>query len=123
VKKPAKWTPRETPILKGIEQALKWDPRVMVWRSNAGGVAKEHNGKRRFIQFGVTGQADLTGLVRRTGQRIEIEVKRPGGKQSIAQKIFETQISGAGGLYLLVTSINETLELLDRHVGPKEKWR
>jgi len=60
----------------------KRDYKGIIWRVNTGSMKKEN----RYIQFGIPGDADFSGWVFRTGQRIEIEVKSPRGALSIDQK-------------------------------------
>ena len=39
------------------------------------------------------------------GHFIGFEVKRPNGKQSPGQKLFQKRVEGAGGLYFVVTCL------------------
>lgn len=110
----------ESQVMRGIIDYLHHDPRVLVWRNNTGGMRLTgRDGSRRFVKFGIQGQADITGVVRATGQRIEIEVKRPGEKQRDAQVIFMNMLRGAGALYFLVTSIGEVQAALEQALGPR----
>ena len=70
---------------------------VTAWRNNTGAF---HDGER-LIKFGIPGQADISGLIKPLGCRLEIEVKRPGGRQSANQILFNRMINQHGGLYLL----------------------
>jgi len=70
---------------------------VTIWRNNTGAF---HDGER-LIKFGIPGQADISGLIKPLGCRLEIEVKRPGGRQSANQVLFNRMIVSHGGLYLL----------------------
>lgn len=72
---------------------------LTIWRNNTGAF---HDGER-LIKFGIPGQADISGILKPLGCRIEIEVKRPDrkGRQPEAQKNFQTMITNHGGLYLL----------------------
>jgi hypothetical protein len=72
---------------------------LTIWRNNTGAI---HDGTR-LVRFGIPGQADISGILKPLGCRIEIEVKRPDrkGRQSEAQKNFQTMITNHGGLYLL----------------------
>lgn len=98
-----------------LEVCNRFGDAITIWRSNTGAF---HDGKR-LIRFGVVGQADVSGIMKPLGCRIEIEVKRPGGKQSQAQKNFQRMMLAHGGLYLLcdgdiegqvITPIKERLE-------------
>jgi hypothetical protein len=110
---------RETSIVRGIQEALRYDRRVLVWRQNTGGAHLPGSGPRgkQFVRFGIPGQADLTGLVASTGRRLEIECKRPGEEQTDLQRHFESEIKRAGGVYLLVHSVGECRAKLDEVIA------
>ncbi len=85
---------------------------MRLWRQNTG-VATYDNlvaGTSRKVRFGLPGQADLSGILP-DGKRLEIEVKRPGGRQSEEQKAFQEMIERFGGLYILAYS---ALDVEDR---------
>lgn len=114
------FVPTEAMVLRGVRAYLSSDPRVLVWRMNTGGARMTGRGGAEItVRFGVRGQADITGLVRGTGRRLEIEVKRPGGKQSAEQKAFQSLIEQAGGLYLVVDSIEALQTQLGELLGPR----
>ena len=71
---------------------------LTIWRNNTG-AAFDREG--RMIKFGVKGQADISGIMKPLGTRVEIEVKRPGGKQRPEQKQFGQMIQDHGGVYLV----------------------
>jgi hypothetical protein len=71
---------------------------LTIWRNNTG-AAFDREG--RMIKFGVKGQADISGIMKPLGTRIEIEVKRPGGKQRPEQKQYGQMIQDHGGIYLV----------------------
>lgn len=120
VKRAKPFVPTEAMVLRGVLAYLHSDPRVLVWRSNSGAaMLPGKGGKPQPVRFGVRGQADITGLVRASGRRLEIEVKRPGGKQTPEQADFERLVADAGGLYLLVRSIEELQTALGEALGPR----
>lgn len=99
----------EQDIVRAILQAAPYVlPGWKLWRQNTGAFKVPES--NRFIRFGVNGQADITGLTPE-GRRVEIEVKRPGGKQSPAQKEFEAMIKANGGIYVLVNSVDDLRRL------------
>lgn len=74
-------------------------------------MAAINSGRRpRPVQFGVNGQADITGIAR--GWRLEIEVKTATGRQSEPQERFEGMIKSLHGIYLLVRSEEEATRML-----------
>ena len=79
-------------------------PQLRLWRQNAGNATVvDKSGGRRVIKLAPTGAADLSGIVRGTGQRVEIEVKRSADKRrSPAQVAWARMISGMGGVSVLV---------------------
>lgn len=110
-------------------------PHVRVWRQNSGGgigmstvkqaVALLRKGKvteairlltSRPIKWGIEGCADISGIIGPRGQRLELEVKAEGDKQSADQLAFEGMIIRAGGLYLVARSVEECLREMGRWV-------
>lgn len=86
---------------KGIQVAIvDWIntlPGFRIWRQNTGKVVREHKGRKRLIQFGIAGQADLTGIGP-NGIRVEIEVKSATGELSEKQFFWLEDIRRAGGI-------------------------
>ncbi len=84
------------------------------WRQNTGAMRLPDASKRagyRFIKFGKTGAADITGLLR-DGRRIEVECKIGSNKQSPEQVEFQRIIEHNNGIYLLVYSAQDLLNQL-----------
>ncbi|RLB43376.1 MAG: hypothetical protein DRH30_03270 [Deltaproteobacteria bacterium] len=71
--------------------------------------------RARVIKFGVPGAADITGVFA-CGMRVEIEVKRPGGKQSAVQVRFETVMNSMSCLYVVVDSEESIEDALCKHL-------
>ena len=80
---------------------------IRIWRQNVG-VAHIGN---RAIKFGISGQADLTGVLS-NGRRIEIEVKSPTGRQTEDQRNFQEIITRFNGIYILAHSVKDVYEKL-----------
>jgi hypothetical protein len=111
----------EAEIQGDILLALGSRPDVRLWRANAGAAATPAG---RVVRFGVAGQGDLTGLLRLpggVGARLEVEVKREDGRQTIEQKTFQHVVEKFGGCYVLARSADEALAgvsaFLARHRG------
>lgn len=115
---------RESDIQADIIRAFGTRPDMRIWRANVG---KATFGGRS-VQFGVPGQADLTGilpvevtcprcmeLVVRLGVRLEIEVKSPTGRQSEEQQNYQAIIERFGGLYVLARSVGDVKEAIDEY--------
>ena len=90
---------------------------MRIFRQNTG-VAEMANGRR--VRFGVPGQADLRCVVGPKGRLVEIEVKRPGGKQSDAQVKYQKMIENLGGVYILAFSV---VDVRNRMVKEFSRWK
>lgn len=97
---------RESDIQKAILDYLlmrgHW-----VWRQSVGGMAQESQGKKRFIRFGKRGLADITGIEKASGRRIEIEVKRPGNRATDAQESFLAEVRKRKGIAFVAYSVDD----------------
>ena len=83
-------------------------PDGVFYRRNVGAVKV----KDRFIRFGVRGQADIGGCV--DGRLVEVEVKRPGEKQSLDQKHWQQAIEHSKGIYVLAYDPQQAVDELKR---------
>lgn len=87
---------------------------IRVWRNNSGvAMMKGRGGRMRTVKFGVTGQADLSGILA-GGRRLEIEVKTEKGRQSREQIAFGRMITTMGGLYILARSVEDVINSLPK---------
>jgi hypothetical protein len=80
-----------------------------VWRQSVGSSSGESNGKKWFMKFGKKGLADITGIQKGTGKRIEIEVKRPHGKVTKEQMDFIARIQELGGISFIAYSLEDVI--------------
>lgn len=81
---------------------------IFHWRNQVGGFGLSGGG---YIQFGIKGLADVTGLLP-DGQFFAVECKaRYGGVQSIHQKVFQQMVERNNGIYILAHSVSD-LEVL-----------
>jgi len=94
----------ETDIQREILAQLALMPGVFVWRQNSGAMKVG----RRYIKFGLTGQADISGLLQ-GGRRLEIEVKTKAGVLSLEQVAFGARINALGGLWFVARSVDEAI--------------
>lgn len=72
-----------------------------------------HNGKRRFVQFGVKGAPDIVAVMK--GIYVGIEVKRPGEQITDDQLAFGRQLESAGGVYVVMRSLAD-VEFLKKYL-------
>jgi len=119
------WDPKEQEIQGAILHALRWHPQVDAWRQNTGVRREEHKGKTRFIRYGESGCADISGVIRPWGVRLEIEVKRRGKKQSEAQKRWQERMEKSGAVYFVADSVSAALTALENVItslGRDRNW-
>lgn len=83
--------------------------RVFHYRNNSGGMTKIYNGRKMFMRFGEVGSPDIVCVI--NGQYVGIEVKKPGGKQSDNQKMFQEKLEQAGGKYILAYSLDDIIKI------------
>ncbi|MBK9126300.1 MAG: VRR-NUC domain-containing protein [Phycisphaerales bacterium] len=108
---------RESEIQNEILRTLGARPDMRLWRANVG-VARLGGPRRsggRVVRFGLTGQADLTGILP-NGLRLEIEVKSDGGRQSPEQRSFQVMIERFGGVYVLARSVEDVWAAIGRYL-------
>ena len=77
---------------------------LFVWRMNTGKAQM----RGRWVQFGLPGQADITGILP-NGRRLEVELKSDTGRLSPEQKKFRDSIVASGGLYIAARTLDEAL--------------
>jgi hypothetical protein len=103
---------RETEIVKAIMLALGNEPDFRIWRNNTGRLPDVTG---RIVSFGLApGSADLIGILAPWGRLIALEVKthRKGSSQRENQRAWESVIREMGGVYEVVRSASEALEVL-----------
>ena len=92
-------------LQRAILEHFKNDPRVFLWRQSAG-VMRTPDGQRTY-SVGLSGAADITGWIKGSGRRIEIEVKGPGGTLRKSQEHFKSLCEKGGVLYIEARSIDD----------------
>lgn len=87
--------------------------KIFAWRANSGSMSVESSsGKKRFIRFaGVDGLADIIGVLP-DGRFLAVECKMPGRHPKPAQIEFARRITAAGGVALLIYSLDELISAL-----------
>lgn len=128
----------ETGVLGRILKAVGCLPFLRVWRNNTG-QTWTGNSVQRFakqgtikitvypgdvlirdahpVKFGLTGSADIIGLVAPYGRFLAIEVKDAKGRQSEQQKRFEEMVKSMGGIYFIARSPKEALQKINELTG------
>ena len=105
----------EADVLREVLAEFAGDPRIRIWRAAVGRVQTPTG---VWVSFGQPGQADLSGIIVGSGKRLEIEVKRPGGRLRARQAAFGEAIRRAGGVYAVVTSAGEARAAVEPHLMP-----
>ena len=82
-----------------------------IWRQNAG-TFRSMDGSR-VVQAAPPGAADLTGILA-DGRRLELEVKAGEGRQSAQQRRWQHMIESHGGVYAIVRSVQDALDVVRR---------
>ncbi len=97
--------PLESQIQSAICEYLS-AKRVFFWRQNVNPI---YNSKtesfRAMPKYSLTGVSDIIAL--KNGTAYFIEVKRPKGVVSANQRVFEELVTKNGGVYKVVTSIDD----------------
>lgn len=82
------------------------------WRNNSGAMVSSHNGKQRFMRFGLVGSGDIIGLTP-NGRFFSIEVKVPGRQPTFEQSQFMNGINKNGGIAFVATCLEDVQKALD----------
>ena len=91
-------------VLQRLVLARLLELGLFVWRQNTGKAQM----RGQWVQFGLPGQADITGLLP-NGRRLEVELKSDSGRLSAEQRAFAARIRAAGGLYIAARTLDEVL--------------
>jgi hypothetical protein len=88
-------------------------PQIRCWRNNrVKARVKGAGGRIRFMDAGVDGQADISGIMGPYGRRLEIEVKAGDDRLSQDQKDFRDMILRHGGIYIEARGVEGALQHL-----------
>lgn len=105
------------------KQCLAWLglKRVFCWRANSGAVTYPATATtvRRFVRTAsVAGVSDIIGVLP-GGSMLAVECKRKGQKPTPSQAVFLAQVRAAGGVGIVVDSLDSLVEQLTPHLeGP-----
>ena len=106
---------KESEILKTIKeylQILENQNKLMFIRNNSGAMVIRNKSGSRYITFGKKGSPDL--LVWVQGKSIALEVKTIKGRQSKAQKEWQSKFEKLGGEYYIVRSVEEVRKIIEK---------
>lgn len=103
----------ESDILAAVCEYLAYK-KVFFWRQNTMPPTQMVDGRRvfrRMPKWSMSGVPDIIAIGP-AGRFLGIEVKRPGGRLSEAQMKFWEQCSTAGGMYCVVTSVDDMAKII-----------
>lgn len=104
--------PDTRPLEKDVQAAVKsYLHRLgaLPIRVNSGAMTAEHNERKRFIRFtSEPGCSDI--IVCLDGYFIAVECKRVGEVATAAQLAFGKKVQDAGGVFLVVSSVDQLRE-------------
>lgn len=102
-----------TQLVNGCLLEISKLPWVRVWKNHRG---QAQTIRGQWMNFGIPGQADITGIVKneRTGHgiRTEIECKTGTGRQEPDQINFERMILKMGGQYRVAKSVDDAVKFV-----------
>jgi hypothetical protein len=90
------------------ECLLALSPLGLFWSNRTGAVKVDG----RFIRYGLVGSSDILGMLNPSGRMIGVECKIGRDPQRKAQRAFMLAVRRAGGIYLLVHSVDELQNML-----------
>lgn len=83
---------------------------VFAWRQNQGAIPLPGGGYRKFV--GLKGVSDILGVLPPYGRLLAVEVKRPGGRMTTDQRMFQAAVNDLGGLAVCVEAVDELDRIL-----------
>lgn len=112
---------QESAVLTSVLKYLGARKDCRVWRNNTGRIADR---KGRVVSFGLVGSADIIGIRKvfvggggkpgtwaglsvECGQFLAVECKSDHGRQSQAQRNFQTMVESMGGLYIIARRVED----------------
>lgn len=96
---------REREIQRAILDYLKLR-RIFCWKQNTVGIQKADG---TYIPAGLRGVADILGVLP-DGRFLAIEVKSPGGRVSVDQRLFLNNVEINKGFQLVAYSVEDVIE-------------
>lgn len=110
--------PKESLVLRAHLTALKTRG-FFIWRNNNGAVYDKKFGGYRSSQT-LAGVPDIAGILP-TGHALYIEIKRPGGKPSQAQKDFIQAATNLGALAFVSDDVLSAIKKIDEFILLKKQ--
>lgn len=103
----------ETNLVRAALQYLELKG-VLAWRNNAGMVMAGHKGRGfRPFRLGLTGSADILGVMPPNGRILAAEAKSPTGVPSTQQRVYLNRIKELGGVAVVFRDLDTLGEAVD----------
>lgn len=107
---------KESAIERDILRYLNDGGRCYAWKVHSVGMFDSSSGNyRKSSPFAINGISDVIAI--RAGQVLFLEIKTPSGKQSVDQIKFMTAVRSKGGVYEVLTSVDDAEELIEKVFG------
>lgn len=103
----------EQDLTREIIEAINRTGRALVWRNHSGMVKV----RRAWMHLAPKGSPDIVGLTV-TGRFVGLEVKLPGEKPTDEQLSWGKAIETSSGIWGVVRSIDEAMDVIAGKVGP-----
>lgn len=88
---------------------------VDIDRQNVGGMKwTRKDGREAYVRFGRSGAPDLTGTLRGSGRRLEIETKATGEKPRPDQMAYIHRINDLGGVAFWCDDVATCMKVMQR---------
>jgi hypothetical protein len=94
---------KESAVVKACLEYLAFRG-IAAWRVNTGALPTRNGG---FVRFGRPGMSDIMGVLGPCGRMLAVECKTAAGRLTGAQRTFLATIRTAGGLAVVVRSVDE----------------
>jgi hypothetical protein len=106
---------------------------LRVWRQNVGTVLRRNETGEKIGVFRAgppKGAADISGIVRPEGWRLEIETKARAGRRSVEQLRWARFIAESGGVYVLASytehlglerSVEHAVDAIERAIWQRRR--
>jgi hypothetical protein len=107
---------RERDVLIACMRLLRWRG-WLVQRNNTGTL---HDRYGTEVRYGCVGSSDIYAIIPRSGRWLCVETKRPGGRESAAQRAFRLRIVAMGGVAVVIDDVSRLAKLLDEL--EKDPW-
>lgn len=122
----AKKSDRESTVQREAMLAIGQRPDALIWRQQSG-YFRSIDDPQRIVKVGTVGISDSLAVVsvevtpemvgKKIGVAVGIEFKAENGRQSAAQRRWQTELEKRGGIYRIIRSKEDATRLVDEVKG------